>query len=170
MHKYLVVLLWTIALAGILGGVVTAAPLRPPSTVRHQLLNSDLAEIVDVRKLPTALRTGNFTVAGFRVGNDWRLANPHTEWQETDVVMTPGLPRRRLIFAACDPTLCILHYELGGIGYSTDLLALERAGNSYRTLWHVIGYQVVPNLKALRRLIRSGADTRFFTAKDNYGY
>lgn len=149
--------------SGIAGSGASAARLDPSSEVSRSILDGKLTEILDVAKLPEAVRDGAFQIDGQRP-MDWSLANPGAEWQATDVIVTPRLPTRRLIFAACDAQFCIVHYEKGGIAHSMHLLAFQRSGDAFKTVWHAVGFGYIRNFAALYRLISQRADTQFNTA------
>jgi hypothetical protein len=51
-----------------------------------------------------------------------RLADPGEKWQATDVIETPHLPRKRLIWAETDGVHYVVHYEMGGIGHSFHVM------------------------------------------------
>lgn len=137
--------------------------LAPPREVRHALLKADVTVVADVAKLPRALQSGHFSAG--RPVYDWKLANPGASWQATDVIVTPHLPRRRLIFAACDARFCILHYELGGIGHSMHLVAFERDRGAYKLVWHAIGFGYISSFTELRSDLVRGLRTPFYNAE-----
>jgi hypothetical protein len=66
------------------------------------------------------------------------LAEPGRSYQATDVVKTPHLPRKRLIWAATDGQHYVVHYEMGGYGHSYHVLvATVNTGDSKPTdVWY----------------------------------
>jgi hypothetical protein len=56
------------------------------------------------------------------------MANPDEDFQATDVRRGKQLPTRRLAVAGVSESLCIIHYEQGGIGRNWILAILELTG------------------------------------------
>lgn len=139
--------------------------LNAPAFVLENI--GSLKQIDSVTALPKALQNGNFKATEIRTYDTWRLAEPHADWQATDLVSKPGLPDRRLVFAACDAVLCILHYELGGRGSSVNLLALARDKTGWIEVWHAVGVKKLKNLTEMKRLLIDGAGPDFKEA-DKY--
>ena len=77
------------------------------------------------------------------------MAEPGGAFSATDVPV-PGAPGRRLIFAACDADLCLIHYERGGIAHFYEILALSLTPNGWRAIWNVVGSKPIASLDALR--------------------
>jgi hypothetical protein len=88
--------------------------------------------------------------------NDHRLADRDAPFQEGDVVTQHGLPWRRLILAAASGDTWFIHYEHGGIGLHSHLVALARSGNSWRVVFSGTDFYPYDTLPKLRDAIRSG--------------
>ena len=73
----------------------------------------------------------------------FRLADPGQDWQETDVVVKPGLPRRRLVFAASSPQYWLLHYERGGIGHDYHLVLVQVQPGANRIVWRAVMFRAI---------------------------
>jgi hypothetical protein len=114
-----------------------------------------LKEIDRFSALPEAVREGRFTVDGTSAAG-WRMAEPGGAFSATDIPV-PGAPGRRLIFAACDSDLCLLHYERGGIAHFYEILALSLTPKGWIAVWNVRGPKPVANLDALRGLLQRGS-------------
>src|SRR5579863_3429324 len=104
--------------------------LATPAAIVEQL--PSVKQINRVAALPIAIRTGRFTVDG-TPATGWRIAEPGGAFSATDVPV-PGAPGRRLIFAACNSRLCLIHYERGGIAHFYEILALSRAANGWTAI------------------------------------
>ncbi len=67
----------------------------------------------------------------------FRMAEPSQEFQVTDVIQKPNLPRRRLIWGARIPGYFVVHYESGGIAHSYHVLLVEYDENkkSAKVVW-----------------------------------
>ena len=86
---------------------------------------------------------------------DHRLADRDAPFQSTDVVTQHGLPWRRLVLAAASGDTWFIHYEHGGEGLHSHLVALARSGNSWRVVYSASGFYAYDTLPKLREAIRS---------------
>ncbi|MGC9993050.1 MAG: hypothetical protein ABSD52_11745 [Candidatus Cybelea sp.] len=128
----------------------SASTMTPPAVVIAQLAH--VTEIRRFASLPAPIRTGKFTVDGVSAAG-WQIAEPGGAFSATDVPV-PGAPGRRLIFAACDPQLCLLHYERGGIAHFYEILALSLTSSGWKALWNARGSKPLKDLDALQSLLR----------------
>jgi len=124
--------------------------MTPPAVVIAQLAH--VTEIRRFASLPAPIRTGKFTVDGVSAAG-WQIAEPGGAFSATDVPV-PGAPGQRLIFAACDPQLCLLHYERGGIAHFYEILALSLTSSGWKALWNARGSKPLKDLDALQSLLR----------------
>jgi len=136
--------------ASVLIAAVTAVA---PAQVTGQL--SDLKQIDRFTSLPSVIVAGQFTVDGVSA-KGWQMAEPGGKFSATDVPV-PGAPGRRLIFAACDPQLCIIHYERGGIAHFYEILALSATPQGWKAVWNVRGSKPIASFDALRSELKNGA-------------
>jgi hypothetical protein len=69
-----------------------------------------------------------------------RLAEPGQKWQATDVITEPGLPGKRLIWAAVGGEYYVVHYERGGIAHSFYVLvaALTKGDVKPKLVWRAV--------------------------------
>lgn len=126
--------------------LAAVAALTVPQTLTAQL--SRLEPVDRFASLPAAIRAGEFTVDGISAAG-WRMAEPGGAFSATDVPV-PNAPGRRLIFAACDATLCLIHYERGGIAHFYEVLALSQQHGRWQAVWNAVGPKPVANLADLR--------------------
>lgn len=124
--------------------------LAAPAAIVEQL--PSLKQIDRVAALPIAIRTGQFTVDG-SAATGWRIAEPGGPFNPTDVTV-PGMLGRRLIFAACNSKLCLIHYERGGVAHFYEILALSRTPKGWIAIWNAVGPKPLANLPALRNFLR----------------
>jgi hypothetical protein len=97
----------------VIGGSQTAAPQALSAALRAHLKEERLQAVTSIRGLPLGVRIELQTLTG-----TLEIAEPGEEFQVTDVIVTPKLPIRRLVLAACSIDHCIVYYERGGIAHS----------------------------------------------------
>ncbi len=143
----LVVTAWTIPVRA------EKTTLHPPPAVIQSL--GGLREIDTLAGLPAPIRRGEFALPGGAQSRSWALAAPGTAWNATDAVIDPSLPGRRMIVAACDAAICVLHYERGGIAHIYLIMALTRNGSEWKAIWLAYGHPGAENLAALETLLKN---------------
>src|SRR5580700_370246 len=124
----------------------------PPSAVTGQL--SSLRPVGRFSALPPAIVAGRFSVDGVSA-KGWQMAEPGGAFSATDVPV-PGAPGRRLIFAACDAALCVIHYERGGIAHFYEILALSLRSNGWTAVWNVTGPKPIATFDAFAASVKNG--------------
>jgi hypothetical protein len=87
--------------------------------------------------------------------DEHRIADHGAPFQSTDVVMPGRPPWRRLIIAAVSGETWFVHYEHGGIGLHSHLVALTRSGRSWRVAFSGTAFYPYDTLPKLRDAIRS---------------
>jgi hypothetical protein len=115
-------------------------------------LAGDFVVVHRMRLLPPSVQ-GVFTEKG---GHRRTMADPNEDFQATDVISMPGMPRKRLIFAGVSGDKCFVHFAAGGIAHSYEvaLFRLSQA-NAIEPIW--AGYcGEAKNLTALRNQIEHG--------------
>src|ERR1700722_2076989 len=125
-------------------------PLAPPPAIVQQL--GEVRSIDRFTSLPAPIVAGSFSVDGVSAAG-WKMAEPECAFSATDVPV-PDAPARRLIFAACDPKLCLVHYERGGVAHISLILALSQTNAGCKTVWEAVGPKPLANLDAMRALLR----------------
>lgn len=93
------------------------------SAERHAFFSADYRIVRKVADLPAGIRK-LYTVKG---GTRAAIADPGENFEATDNIIDPDLPRRRLIFAGVAQDRAFIHYEEGGIAHSylVELFRLE---------------------------------------------
>ena len=124
--------LWVVVVAG--NQQPASGALSP--TVRTQLQNGKFQIVTSVRGLPLGVRERMTTMFGGALD----IAEPGAAFQTTDLLVSPRLPTRRMVAAACSNDFyCLVYYERGGIArtwhvalfhWSPDETQLEWGGNA----------------------------------------
>ena len=130
------------------------APLENEKPTAYLAKISDLPQSV-VDAVKTAMRGGKL-----------HMADRGGAWNETDDVDDPSLPFRRLLWATEVKKYFVIHYEMGGIGYSTHFLVIspeEKTGNR-RLVWSAVSFSKASDFDEFFRLLQAGkidSDPRF---------
>jgi len=140
---------------------------RPPFRTlslsqRAHILDGQLTIQKDVNQLPASLKLQFARLAGEK---DFKMANPGEEYQSTDVIMRPGLPRRRLLFAGISNDKIFILYEEGGYSHSYHVAVFHLDPKRNVTfLWMGTGTRGATSLKQLRMMVTAGdfADDRAY--------
>jgi hypothetical protein len=87
----------------------------------------------------------------------FELANPGENFQETDVMITPHLPSRRLVLAGFCRDRWFVHYEIGGFSHSYAVLVFRVDPNgAFQFAWGGAGSHAAKSIEELRLSIASG--------------
>lgn len=140
---------------------------RPPFRTlslsqRAHILDGQFTIQKDVNRLPASLKLLFARLAGEK---DFKMANPGEEYQSTDVIMRPGLPRRRLLSAGISNDKIFILYEEGGYGHSCHVAVFHLDPKRNVTfLWMGTGTRGATSLKQLRMMVTAGdfADDRAY--------
>ena len=127
--------------------------LHPPAAVIASL--AQLREIDSLAGLPAPIRGGVFALPGGTQSRGWELAAPGASWNATDAIVDPSLPGRRMIVALCSATICVLHYERGGIAHVYLVMSLVRKGDAWTATWLAYGHPGATNVEALKSLLQN---------------
>ena len=109
-----------------------------------------LKRIDGVSALPASLRVG--------------LAEPNAPFNGGDA-RDPNLPNERLVFAACSPSVCVVHYETGGLAGPNYLLdAYERRSGEWKPIWRAeaISHKPIADLEHLKALLETTRVTTYY--------
>ena len=84
------------------------------------------------------------------------MADPNQDFQATDVISMPGMPRKRLLFGGVSGDKCFVHFAAGGIAHSYEVALFRRfQANAIEPIW--AGYcGEGKNLTDLRNQIGQG--------------
>jgi hypothetical protein len=87
--------------------------------------------------------------------DDRRLADRGAGFEASDVISEGDFPARRLVIAARAGDTWFVHYEHGGRGYHSHLVALTRGERSWRLTYAAAGPEAYRSLSKLREAIRA---------------
>jgi hypothetical protein len=128
--------------------------MTPPDDVRVSLKDARAFRIrAAVSAIPSAVRV-SFTKA--RDGEPFAMAEPSADWQATDLIRKPGLPRRRLGKVAQSESFCILSYELDGRAHSYHVAVFRLSSDGATLVWRAVLGQAVIDPAALLKAIDDG--------------
>jgi len=116
----------------------------------RQFLDSDFKIVTDVRALPgPVLQT--FTEQG---GSRLLIANPGEEFEATDAISDPSLPRKQLVYAGIAGDRCFVYYMQGGIalGHVIDFFGMTST-KGMRPQWKRYCHVPAANIQDLPRCI-----------------
>jgi hypothetical protein len=86
--------------------------------------------------------------------DDRRLADRGAGFEGTDAIGPENFPQRRLVLAARAGDTWFIHYEHGGRGYHSHLVALTRSDHSWRLAYAATAFYTYDTLPKLRAAIR----------------
>lgn len=141
-------------LLGVASDPVFAAAKYLPEEVRAALKEASSYQIhASVSAIPVSVQ---LSFAKGRGAESFTMAEPGAEWQVTDVVRKPGLPRRRLEKVALSQSFCILFYELGGRGHSHHVAVFRLSPGSATLVWRAVLDRAIGDPAALLMAIDEG--------------
>ena len=147
----------------ILIAVLTVGVLTPArADVLDPLFNSDVRVVTRLHRIDP----GVLAALKQCFKSDHRLADRGAPFSAGDA-MLPGQnpPSRRLVLAAVAQNIWFIHYEHGGIGLHSHLVAFIRSGHSWRLAYSASGFYGYPTLDKLREAVR---EHRFTPSDSEY--
>jgi len=126
------------AIALIIGSASLAWSQAAPSgtlsaALRTHLQNEEFAIVTSVRGLPLGVREEMQTI--FR-SPTLDIAEPGAPFQQTDVLVVPQLPIRRLVAAGCSRDFhCLVYYQRGGIATTWYVMLFRWTPDATRFEW-----------------------------------
>jgi hypothetical protein len=142
----------SVCLAGVAGSQTPSSPTLTP-TQRAHLKDERFQLVTSVRGLPLGVREA--LQALFGTGS-LDIAEPGAEFQATDVVVNPRLPRRRLVAAGCSSDHCVVHYERGGIARTRYVTLFHWTPAETRFEWGGTAPRSLATIADVRSAILSG--------------
>lgn len=146
----IVMSLWPVVIAG----VQTPAANALPGPLRAHVNGDRFGVVTSIRGLPLGVRDGLQTLFGSQTLD---IAEPGTEFQVTDVIVNPKLPRRRLVAAGCSADHCLVYYERGGIAHTWHVALFHWTPAGTRFEWGGIAPGGLRTIDDLRKAVLSGA-------------
>jgi hypothetical protein len=89
-----------------------------------------------------------------KFSDEHRLADRGAPFRSTDVLMGRDPASRRLVLAAVSGDTWFIHYEHGGYGLHSHLVALTRSRNSWRVVYSATAFYPYHTLPKLRDAFR----------------
>jgi hypothetical protein len=150
------------AIGASLGSAVVSGSQSAPAAVsealRAHVKDERFDVVTSIRGLPLGVREGLQTLFGSQAADiALDIADPGARFQETDVIVTPRLPIRRLVAAGCSTDHCLVHYERGGFAHTWHVAVLHWTPAATRFEWGGIATGRLATIDDLRKAILSGA-------------
>lgn len=120
--------------------------------VLDQLDGSDVRVATHLREIDS----GALAALKRSFNSEHRLADRGEQFGATDVMERGNQPSRRLVLAARAGDTWFIHYEHGGRGLHTHLVALVRSGRSWRVVHAASTSRAYETLPKLRAAVRAG--------------
>ena len=140
--------------SAVVAGSQTIAPLVLPGPLLVHVKEERFGIVSSIRGLPLGVRDGLQTLFGSRTLD---IAEPGAEFQATDVIVNPTLPRRRLVAAGCSADHCIVYYERGGIAHTWQVALFHWTPAATRFEWGGAAPGGLASIDDVRSAILSGA-------------
>ena len=145
--------------------VLSAAPIASQSapaalsdTLRARVKGDRFDVVTSIRGLPLGVRGALQTLFGsqsFDIALD--IAEPGAKFQETDLVVSPKLPVRRLIAAGCSREYCLVYYERGGRAHTWHVALFHHTLAAARFEWGGVAPRALVTIADVRNAVLSGA-------------
>ncbi len=90
-----------------------------------------------------------------RFTDDHRLADRGASFEVGDAISRFNFPPRRLVLAAASGNTWFIHYEHGGIGHHSHLVALAPSGHTWQVTYAATAFDEYDTLPELRAAIRA---------------
>jgi hypothetical protein len=130
------------------------APMELPPALRAHVKGQRFGIVTSIRGLPLGVRDGLQTLFGTQ---SLDIAEPGAEFQVTDVVVSPKLPRRRLVAAGCTAEYCLVYYERGGIAHTWHVALFHWTPAVTRFEWGGIAAGGLATIEDVQKAVLSGA-------------
>lgn len=120
-------------------------------------LVSALVELNDFRVYRSVANVPDVVRSAFANAADeksFSMADPNGQWEATDVIRDPQLPRRRLRSVAIGGQFCLLFYEHGGVGRNDNVAAFRISEDRAEPVWHAYVASDVGNPTALAKALQ----------------
>ena len=133
-------------------GQQPAGPLSP--ALRSELQKNTFQPVTSVRGLPLGVRERMTTMFGGTLD----IAEPGAAFQSSDVVVSPRLPIRRMISAACSNDFyCLVYYERGGIAQTRYVLLFHWSPDDTKFEWGSTASGAYKTIDDVRKALLAGA-------------
>lgn len=142
-----------------LWSAVVACSQAVPATALSEALRAHVKDehfeiVTTTGGLPAGVRDGLRRLFGSQILD---MAEPGAEFQITEAVVTPNLPKRRLIAAGCSTEYCLVHYERGGVAHSWHVALFHWTPATTRFEWGGTAPGSLATIDDVRNAVLSGA-------------
>ena len=141
--------LWSVVVAGSQG----TTPGALTTELRAQVRDGRFDLVTSIRGLPLGVRDA---LQKMFASPTLDIAEPGTEFQRTDVIVDPKLPRRRLIAAGCTTDYCLVYYERGGLAHTWHVALFHWTPAATRFEWGATAPGGFATIDDVRSAILSG--------------
>jgi hypothetical protein len=132
----------------------TTTPGALSPEMRTLVRDGTFGIVTSVRGLPLGVRDALQTLFGSRT---LAIAEPGAEFQQTDVIVDPSLPIRRLVAAGCTSNHCLVYYERGGFAHTWHVALFHWTPAATRVEWGGSAPGGLATVDDVRKAILSGA-------------
>jgi hypothetical protein len=142
---------WSMGIAG----SQTTAPATLSPELRAHVRDGRFGIVTSIRGLPLGVRDALQTLFGSQTLD---IAEPGAEFQQTDVIVKPNLPIRRLVAAGCSTiNYCLVYYERGGFAHTWHVALYHWTPAATRFEWGGSAPGGLKTIDDVRNAIVSGA-------------
>jgi hypothetical protein len=139
--------------SAVVAGSQATAPGTLSKELRALVQDGQFGIVTSVRGLPLGVRDTLQMLFGTRT---LEIAEPGAEFQQTDVVLNPRLPFRRLVAAGCTTNHCVVYYERGGIAHTWRVALFHWTPAATRFEWGGVAPGGLKTIDAVRKAILAG--------------
>jgi hypothetical protein len=140
--------------SAVIAGSQAVPPITLPEALRARVKNDQFGIVTSIRGLPLGVRNALEALFGSQTLD---IAEPGAEFQVTDVIVKPNLPRRRLIAAGCSTEYCLVYYERGGIAHTWHVALFHWTPAATRFEWGGAAPGGLATIDDVRNAVVSGA-------------
>ena len=141
-------------LSAVVAGSQAMPSITLPQALRAHVRDDPFGIVTSVRGLPLGVRNELQTMFG---SQSLDIAEPGAEFQATDVIVSPGLPSRRLVAAGCSTEYCLVYYERGGIAHTWHVALFHWTPAATRFEWGGTAPGGLATIDDVRKAVVSGA-------------
>jgi hypothetical protein len=124
-----------------------------PGPLRAHLKDERLGIVTSIRGLPLGVREALQALFGTP---SLDIAEPGAEFQATDVILDPKLPRRRLVAAGCSADHCLVYYERGGFVHTWHVALFRWTPAETRFEWGAAAPGGIASIAEIQQKILAG--------------
>jgi hypothetical protein len=131
----------------------TTAPAALSGTLRKHLKEERFDVVTSIRGLPLGVRDALQKLFGSQTLD---IAEPGAEFQRTDSVVNPKLPKRRLVAAGCSRDHCLVYYQRGGSAHTWIVALFHWTPAATRFEWGGYARGGLATIDEVRNAVLSG--------------